>query len=226
MESWLRLGKMCSILSLFFFSSRRRHSRFDCDWSSDVCSSDLPMPGADFQGVESQPEPAVPTPPAATSRDHNPTLRADIGRDQDAGILHERPHRLHQYLRPHSVPAARDPLHESNGDPRARGNHQVRRQQRQERERDRLHKAPRIRSTVRNRTSVVREGANASKVTALARGQRLTAYAPKASISSEGSTGAIHGPPRSRSSATPATWSSTTCSSGNSASQRSGATSW
>src|SRR2546430_9665049 len=26
---------------LFFFSSRRRHSRFDCDWSSDVCSSDL-----------------------------------------------------------------------------------------------------------------------------------------------------------------------------------------
>src|SRR2546427_12427170 len=26
----------------FFFSSRRRHTRFDCDWSSDVCSSDLP----------------------------------------------------------------------------------------------------------------------------------------------------------------------------------------
>src|SRR2546430_8941000 len=29
-----------SLLS-FFFSSRRRHTRFDCDWSSDVCSSDL-----------------------------------------------------------------------------------------------------------------------------------------------------------------------------------------
>src|SRR5688572_11786034 len=25
----------------FLFSSRRRHTRFDCDWSSDVCSSDL-----------------------------------------------------------------------------------------------------------------------------------------------------------------------------------------
>src|SRR2546430_5165841 len=25
----------------FFFASRRRHTRFDCDWSSDVCSSDL-----------------------------------------------------------------------------------------------------------------------------------------------------------------------------------------
>src|SRR5688572_15610415 len=26
--------------NFFFFSSRRRHTRFDCDWSSDVCSSD------------------------------------------------------------------------------------------------------------------------------------------------------------------------------------------
>src|SRR5207237_7567568 len=26
---------------IFFFSSRRRHTRFKCDWSSDVCSSDL-----------------------------------------------------------------------------------------------------------------------------------------------------------------------------------------
>src|SRR2546430_6445737 len=30
----------------FFFSSRRRHTRFDCDWSSDVCSSDL-LPESD-----------------------------------------------------------------------------------------------------------------------------------------------------------------------------------
>src|SRR5882762_10980080 len=28
-------------LFFFFFSSRRRHTRFKCDWSSDVCSSDL-----------------------------------------------------------------------------------------------------------------------------------------------------------------------------------------
>src|SRR5256886_9745618 len=34
----------------FFFSSRRRHTRFDCDWSSDVCSSDLGDPKvAQFQ---------------------------------------------------------------------------------------------------------------------------------------------------------------------------------
>src|SRR6267143_6466432 len=28
-------------MSFFFFSSRRRHTRWNCDWSSDVCSSDL-----------------------------------------------------------------------------------------------------------------------------------------------------------------------------------------
>src|SRR3712207_9062013 len=29
------------LLCLFFFSSRRRHTRYWRDWSSDVCSSDL-----------------------------------------------------------------------------------------------------------------------------------------------------------------------------------------
>src|SRR5438309_7120214 len=29
------------VIFLFFFSSRRRHTRWNCDWSSDVCSSDL-----------------------------------------------------------------------------------------------------------------------------------------------------------------------------------------
>src|SRR5256886_7718843 len=39
----LKLKRLVS----FFFSSRRRHTRFDCDWSSDECSSDLPDLGAD-----------------------------------------------------------------------------------------------------------------------------------------------------------------------------------
>src|SRR2546430_4445744 len=34
----------CMKYVFFFFSSRRRHTRFDCDWSSDVCSSDLGEP--------------------------------------------------------------------------------------------------------------------------------------------------------------------------------------
>src|SRR5690242_21307627 len=32
---------MFSVLVIFLFSSRRRHTRLTCDWSSDVCSSDL-----------------------------------------------------------------------------------------------------------------------------------------------------------------------------------------
>src|SRR5256886_13391781 len=32
-----------SFLVCVFFSSRRRHTIFDCDWSSDVCSSDLAL---------------------------------------------------------------------------------------------------------------------------------------------------------------------------------------
>src|SRR5690606_39286766 len=33
----------------FFFSSRRRHTRFSRDWSSDVCSSDLGMRVRDLE---------------------------------------------------------------------------------------------------------------------------------------------------------------------------------
>src|SRR5437016_1538552 len=40
-------------LSLFFFSSRRRHTRLVSDWSSDVCSSDLTYPR--FTGYYSVP---------------------------------------------------------------------------------------------------------------------------------------------------------------------------
>src|SRR5690625_6697206 len=32
---------------VFFFSSRRRHTRWPRDWSSDVCSSDLPLDAID-----------------------------------------------------------------------------------------------------------------------------------------------------------------------------------
>src|SRR3712207_7507891 len=34
----------------FFFSSRRRHTRYWRDWSSDVCSSDLGGQSAPFRG--------------------------------------------------------------------------------------------------------------------------------------------------------------------------------
>src|SRR2546430_8843896 len=42
-------GYLCCLRFFFFFSSRRRHTRFDCDWSSDVCSSDLVDRAAQLQ---------------------------------------------------------------------------------------------------------------------------------------------------------------------------------
>src|SRR2546430_10374439 len=43
MARWMPATRPTSLI--FFFSSRRRHTRFDCDWSSDVCSSDLERRG-------------------------------------------------------------------------------------------------------------------------------------------------------------------------------------
>src|SRR2546426_8752985 len=38
---------MC--VGVFFFSSRRRHTRLQGDWSSDVCSSDLAVEAGDMR---------------------------------------------------------------------------------------------------------------------------------------------------------------------------------
>src|SRR5947207_10614341 len=45
-----------STRSLFFFSSRRRHTRSLCDWSSDVCSSDLSFSGGEKVRLFTRPE--------------------------------------------------------------------------------------------------------------------------------------------------------------------------
>src|SRR5205085_7128614 len=49
--------------------SRRRHTRFDCDWSSDVCSSDLPVWVADYVLMEYGTG-AIMAVPAHDERDH------------------------------------------------------------------------------------------------------------------------------------------------------------
>src|SRR5690348_17400419 len=45
-------GLIVFFLPLFFFSSRRRHTRWTGDWSSDVCSSDLPAWNADATYIQ------------------------------------------------------------------------------------------------------------------------------------------------------------------------------
>src|SRR3712207_5620366 len=48
--------------SFFFFSSRRRHTRYWRDWSSDVCSSDLPLPVSALRYAGRTPVSVLPSP--------------------------------------------------------------------------------------------------------------------------------------------------------------------
>src|SRR5436305_8159807 len=43
LDFWSSNNELLSFLFVFFFSSRRRHTRCGRDWSSDVCSSDLEL---------------------------------------------------------------------------------------------------------------------------------------------------------------------------------------
>src|SRR5256885_1334909 len=66
----MRIG--AHIERVFFFSSRRRHTRLQGDWSSDVCSSDLldrvALPGAAEPGDEDEGQTLVHGPDAGTRR--------------------------------------------------------------------------------------------------------------------------------------------------------------
>src|SRR2546430_3022130 len=76
---------------VFFFSSRRRHTRFDCDWSSDVCSSDLEMHraqvvGEDFEHGSRADGPGVQDPLAENRQHRQDTLEGGAraaGEDRD-----------------------------------------------------------------------------------------------------------------------------------------------
>src|SRR5256885_10919968 len=50
---------LLSLCFFFFFSSRRRHTRLQGDWSSDVCSSDLPETVMAHLDHVAQPAPLV-----------------------------------------------------------------------------------------------------------------------------------------------------------------------
>src|SRR3989475_6044905 len=91
----------------FFFSSRRRHTRFDCDWSSDVCSSDLQWMGHLFKwlgltvGCIDDTEPGSPERRAAYQCDitygTNNEFGFDYLRDNMVFALEQRGQRGHHY---------------------------------------------------------------------------------------------------------------------------------
>src|SRR5437764_11333879 len=59
---------------VFFFSSRRRHTRYIGDWSSDVCSSDLAISSRPF-GCSRDSNPSPPSPSRSRAR---PVLRVPL----------------------------------------------------------------------------------------------------------------------------------------------------
>src|SRR5689334_23785173 len=70
-------------LFFFFFSSRRRHTRWNCDWSSDVCSSDL-VPDSDSAetlGADCVRNAARPAIESATSLLHRHEEKIFVERD-------------------------------------------------------------------------------------------------------------------------------------------------
>src|SRR5690242_21643144 len=73
----VRLAFSC----FFFFSSRRRHTRLTCDWSSDVCSSDLAVAAAADEA-------------ANTFGTDSVAEQVEYGFSGDVGVLPPMDHRL------------------------------------------------------------------------------------------------------------------------------------
>src|SRR5256886_4489842 len=73
---------------IFFFSSRRRHTRFDCDWSSDVCSSDLNMMQKDMLlALELGRQLDVPMPTTAVTNEFLTAARGMGVADKDFAVV-------------------------------------------------------------------------------------------------------------------------------------------
>src|SRR5690606_40367449 len=79
------------VFCVFFFSSRRRHTRFSRDWSSDVCSSDLNECGRAKPGAEAAVDIAGDTRPAELIAPESADLnRLVVGKDDPIPADHHR----------------------------------------------------------------------------------------------------------------------------------------
>src|SRR5690242_21959138 len=78
---------------VFFFSSRRRHTRLTCDWSSDVCSSDLGRVGMvaySYWSIRRGPQPAANAPIRIGDHPNPPGRHAPFGQPERARRSEER----------------------------------------------------------------------------------------------------------------------------------------
>src|SRR5687768_17969336 len=84
------------MMFFFFFSSRRRHTRCSRDWSSDVCSSDLPA--SDGRPVGRSGGGGVETPPVFASPDPPTPQTFHRGQDLDVDRKSTRLNSSHGYI--------------------------------------------------------------------------------------------------------------------------------
>src|SRR5258705_183085 len=69
-DSLVDILKERGLLSEFFFSSRRRHTRCLSDWSSDVCSSDLIPPAGSMSRTDVRVSMRMAKVPSVCDHDH------------------------------------------------------------------------------------------------------------------------------------------------------------
>src|SRR5699024_11230344 len=91
---------------LFFFSSRRRHTRSKRDWSSDVCSSDLPPNALNNLNHKNQ---RCSRPLCSSQATDDPTTNARSHTRQPAGRTTKQPTQRFVAREPNSVPHHRRP---------------------------------------------------------------------------------------------------------------------
>src|SRR2546422_8184891 len=79
---------MCFV---FFFSSRRRHTRCSHDWSSDVCSSDLFIAVLEPLALMVVPPEMVPVRPMLVTADSAPLVRVAVPSVKDVPVMEPPP---------------------------------------------------------------------------------------------------------------------------------------
>src|SRR5207253_5464926 len=77
-------GTVDSVTRVFFFSSRRRHTRWPRDWSSDVCSSDL-SPAISRSAASGAATTGVPLAIASTTGNPKPSYRDGRSEERRVG---------------------------------------------------------------------------------------------------------------------------------------------
>src|SRR5690625_4152266 len=95
LTEWSSVRRAFSSFGFFFFSSRRRHTRWPRDWSSDVCSSDLVAGRARTRHEQRLHRSSGPTPRDRPTPDLDPGGRAPPGSYAHPGGLALHRHRPH-----------------------------------------------------------------------------------------------------------------------------------